>query len=231
MNDVVISIKNLGIRYKKRGSLVRGKKTQYYWALRGVNLEIKKGEVLGVIGVNGAGKSTLLKAMNQIIKPDEGEVINRGYSTALLSISAGFIGYLSGRENAILNGLLLGMSKGDITEKIEDIKALSEIGDFFEQPIYTYSSGMKSRLGFSVAYYTDPDVILVDEVISVGDRSFKEKFLRLMKERIKSDKTVVVVSYSMSLIKDLCICVVVIDKKGIVDRLSVEEAIAKYNKL
>jgi len=231
MNDVVISIKNLGIRYKKRGSLVRGKKTQYYWALRGVNLEIKKGEVLGVIGVNGAGKSTLLKAMNQIIKPDEGEVINRGYSTALLSISAGFIGYLSGRENAILNGLLLGMSKGDITEKIEDIKALSEIGDFFEQPIYTYSSGMKSRLGFSVAYYTDPDVILVDEVISVGDRSFKEKSSRLMKERIKSDKTVVVVSHSMSLIKDLCTRVVVIDKKGIVDRLSVEEAIAKYNKL
>lgn len=194
-HDLIVSLRGVCVRYKKRGSIFG--KSQYFQALDNVSFDIHRGETLGIVGRNGAGKSTLLRVIAGIIQPDAGEVINRGVSVSLLALQAGFDPELPGRDNAIINGMLLGYSKKQVESKIESIKAFSELNDFFEEPVKTYSSGMRSRLGFSVSMYLTPDVLLLDEVLSVGDREFREKAeSEIQKKTSKGDLTLVLVSHS-----------------------------------
>ncbi len=201
MNRPVISLRDVDVCYKQIQGFF---KRSTYYALKNVSFDLYNGETLGVVGRNGAGKSTLLKILANIILPDSGELLNHGSSVSLLTIQSGFVPNLSGRQNAILNGLLLGMSQDDIAKKIEDIKEFSGIGDFFEQPVRCYSTGMSARLGFSVVLNIDPDVVLIDELLGVGDETFKKKSVEIMKERIRSEKTYVLVSHNIALHHELC---------------------------
>ncbi|MEJ5366487.1 MAG: ABC transporter ATP-binding protein [Desulfosoma sp.] len=197
----VIELRNVAYYYLKRTGYFSKEK---FWALKDVSFTLYKGESLGVIGRNGSGKTTLLQLLAGITSPDKGEVINYGHTASLLSLQAGFIPYLTGRENTILNGLILGIGLGAIREKMEEIREFSGLGEFFDQPISSYSSGMRARLGFSIAFQLDPDVLLVDEVLGVGDEVFREKSSAKMKEKIRSNKTVVLVSHQLASIQELC---------------------------
>jgi lipopolysaccharide transport system ATP-binding protein len=201
VKSIVIEAKNVGCCYVRRS---RGFSKAQFWALKDVSFKLYKGECLGVIGRNGAGKSTLLLLLAGIINPDKGVMENFGYQTSLLSLQVGFIPYLTGRENTILSGLTLGLEKRFITGKMEIIKKFSGLEDFFELPIYTYSQGMQARLGFSIAFQLDPDVLLIDEVLGVGDQVFKNKSEEKMREKIQANKTVVLVSHNTDTIRELC---------------------------
>lgn len=198
----IISLRDVGVSYKRAGSIFR--KTQYYQALKSINLDIYPGETLGILGRNGAGKSTLLKIISGIIKPDSGEIINRGASVSLLALQAGFDLNLSGRDNAILSGMLQGYSRKEVESKLDEIHDFSELGDFFYEPVRTYSSGMRTRLGFSVSTTISPDVLLIDEVLSVGDKEFKKKAEQVILRKTQSDQTVVLVSHSEQQVARLC---------------------------
>lgn len=199
--SIALTLKNVGAFYWRRTGYLHKER---FWALRDVSFDLHHGESLGVIGRNGAGKSTLLQLLAGILRPDQGTLVNHGVRATLLSLQIGFVPYLSGRQNAILSGMLLGLAKQEVEEKMADIRAFSELGDFFDQPINAYSSGMKARLGFSVAFQLNPDVLLIDEVLGVGDAEFKAKSSQIMREKIRSDKTIVLVSHSPGTIRQLC---------------------------
>lgn len=208
MNQLAISVENVGIAYRRKTGFFRQEK---FWAVDDVSFNVYHGETLGVVGRNGVGKSSLLRVLAGIVNPDKGRVINYGVTASLLSLQVGFVNHLTGRENAILSGMMLGLSKSEVLNRIDDIREYSDIGDFFDQPVNSYSSGMRARLGFSVAIYVNPDVILLDEVLGVGDIEFREKSSDTIKSIIKSDKTVVLVSHNGSMMKQLCDRVVWID--------------------
>jgi lipopolysaccharide transport system ATP-binding protein len=168
-----------------------------FWALNNVSFEIKKGETLGIIGANGSGKSTLLKLLNGIMMPDKGKITVKGKVGALIAIGAGFHPMLTGRENIYINGTILGMSRKEIDRKFDEIIDFADIGDFLDTPVKNYSSGMYVRLGFAVAVHSEPDILLVDEVLSVGDVDFQKKSLQKMQEIAKSDKVVIFVSHNL----------------------------------
>lgn len=201
-SEVIISLDSVGVRYRQRGGLF--KKAQYHQVFNNLNLDIYRGETLGIVGRNGAGKSTLLRLIAGIIKPDCGTLINHNVTVSLLSLAAGFDAELSGVDNAIISGMLLGYRRNQIEARLEDIRAFSELGDFMEQPVKTYSSGMRSRLGFSVAMYMTPDVLLLDEVLSVGDADFKKKAEAEMMKKLHSDQTVLLVSHSEAQVDRVC---------------------------
>lgn len=207
--EPLISLKNVGVRYKRTGNVFR--RANYFEALKSVSLDIYPGETLGILGKNGAGKSTLLRLISGVLRPDSGHVTNRGASVALLALQAGFDPNLNGRDNAILSGMLLGYSKREVCAQLDAICKYSELGSFFYEPVRTYSTGMRARLGFSVTTIMQPDVLLVDEVLGVGDRHFSEKAERTMIEKINSNQTVVLVSHSHQLIARLCDRAVLID--------------------
>lgn len=217
----IIELKNVGVTYKERKSLF---KSESYQALKDVSFDVYKGETLGIIGRNGAGKSTLLRLLAGIIKPDKGEVIHHTKSVSLMALAAGFDPNLSGRQNAVISGMLLGYSKKHITDKLQEIKTFSELQDFFEKPAKTYSSGMRARLAFSIAMYVSPDVLLIDEVLGVGDASFKQKAEQALEEKIASDITVIIVSHSETQVKRLSQRIVWVDggrvrKEGLPDEI------------
>lgn len=225
----VLSLSHVGVRYGRRSrpfSFSEG--TQGFWALRDVTLDLFRGETLGVVGRNGAGKTTLLKILAGILKPDVGSYVNNGYQASLLSLQVGFVGYLSGRENAILSGLLLGMDRREIEHKMEAIVSFAELHDFIDEPIQTYSSGMRARLGFSTAFQVDPDVLLIDEVLGVGDAEFTEKSKAVMREKIQSDKTVVLVSHNAPMVRSLADRVVWIERGCTVAEGAPEEVLEAY---
>lgn len=199
--SLALSLRNVGAFYWRQAGYLRKER---FWALNDISFDLHHGESLGVIGRNGAGKSTLLQVLAGILRPDRGELVNHGVQTALLSLQIGFVPYLSGRQNALLSGMLIGLNRWEVIEKMGDIKAFSELGEFFDQPINTYSSGMKARLGFSVAFQLDPDVLLIDEVLGVGDSDFRRKSSSVMRNKIRSDKTIVLVSHSAETIRQLC---------------------------
>lgn len=174
------------------------------WALRHLNFQLFHGETLGVVGKNGAGKSTLLKLMAGIITPDEGRIVKNINTVQLLSLQVGFLQHLSGRENAILSGVLLGMTKQQVVDAMDSIIDFTELGAKIDDPVQTYSSGMKMRLGFAVANQSNPDILLIDEVLGVGDAQFKKKSRKVMIDRISSDKTVVLVSHHEDTIAEFC---------------------------
>jgi len=199
---VILSLKNTGLSYKRRTGFLRHDK---FWALRDVSFDLYHGETLGIIGKNGVGKSTLLRMIAGIMDPDRGEVIrHESLRASLLALQVGFIPHLTGRQNAILSGLLLGLCRADVEVLLPRIFEFSELGDFIDQPVRSYSTGMKARLGFSVALYVDPDILLIDEVLGVGDVDFRNKSADAIREITKSDKTVVIVSHNNELIRSLC---------------------------
>ena len=170
-----------------------------------MSFDVPKGQILGIVGKNGSGKSTLLRAIAGIFSPDEGEIDLYGNTISLLSIGVGFQNALSGRENIYLSGMLLGFSREIIDEKLEEIIEFSELGDFIDRPVKSYSSGMYSKLAFSITAILETDIMLIDEVLSVGDAKFKKKSYAKMKELISNeDRTVLIVSHSSDTIKNLC---------------------------
>lgn len=196
-----LRLSNVGVSYERRHGLFR---RQQFWALEDVSFSLFHGETLGVIGRNGAGKSTLLRLLAGIIGPDRGKVERFGCRASLLSLQAGFLPRLTGRENAILSGVLLGLSREFVLERMASIIAFAELEDSIDEPLHSYSAGMKARLGFSVAFQADPDILLVDEVLGVGDPEFRQKSATALRERIKSDKTVVLVSHNLDVVHALC---------------------------
>lgn len=201
-----------------------------FLALENVSFSVNEGEVLGVIGRNGAGKSTLLKVLSKILIPDTGSLDIKGNVSALLTLGSGFNPELTGIENIYLNGLFLGMRKKKIDSDLDEIVSFADLGDFIYQPLRTYSSGMKARLGFSVAVFADPDVLLIDEVLGVGDRDFKNKCKTEIEKKINSDKTVVIVSHDNKTIKRLCNKVLWLEKGKVKGFGTVGEVMEKYEK-
>lgn len=213
MNQPVITLENVAVTYKSGIPFFR--QTNLYTPLKDISFELHEGDSLGVVGRNGVGKSTLLNLLNGIIKPDAGDFINHGYRTALLSLNVGYDNNVSGYHNAIMSGMLLGRSKTEMVELMPEIIAFSELGDFIYQPVKNYSTGMKQRFGFSVATMIDTDVLLIDEILGVGDARFKKKSSAVMKNKIMSGDTVVLVSHNAPTVKELCNKVIWIEE-GIV---------------
>jgi ABC-type polysaccharide/polyol phosphate transport system ATPase subunit len=211
LSENIIEVKDLWVSYPEHTEkpfkklISVHKKEDRFWALKGLNFEVKKGEVLGVIGRNGSGKSTLLKLLSGLISPDKGEFsIMDEEHPILLSLGAGFQPELPGIENIYLNGLLLGHKKKTIDEKIDDIIEFSELGDFIYKPVRTYSAGMKSRLAFATAISLDPEILLIDEVLGVGDTAFQMKCREAIMEKIKQERTVILVTHSSNLVRAIC---------------------------
>lgn len=177
---------------------------QGFWALKDLTFELDRGDILGLVGANGAGKSTALAAISRIISPNRGTIDTFGHSTMLLSINAGLSPNLSGRKNIILTGLTLGIPKRVIDEKMDEIIDFSGIGDFIDKPVVTYSTGMKSRLGFSTGLYLEPEIFLIDEALGVGDQDFKKKSSEALRKKLSGNVTAIIVSHSERTIKDLC---------------------------
>lgn len=175
-----------------------------FWALKDVSFEVKQGEVVGIIGRNGAGKSTLLKILSQITKPTTGEIAIRGRVGSLLEVGTGFHPELSGRENIYLNGAILGMTRGEVKSKFDEIVAFSEVERFLDTPVKQYSSGMYTRLAFAVAAHLEPEILVVDEVLAVGDAAFQKKCLGKMKDVAGEGRTVLFVSHNMGAVRELC---------------------------
>ena len=201
--DPVISVSNVGVCYTRfRLPFVGGRR--HYWALTDISFDVYPGETVGVIGRNAAGKTTLLKVLAGIIAPDRGNIRRSEINISLLSLQVGFIPHLSGRENAILSGILLGLTKREALARLPDIIEFSELDDFIDEPISIYSAGMRARLGFSVAYYAAPEVLLIDESLAVGDRDFRAKSAVAIREIINSNHTVVLVSHELDTVRQLC---------------------------
>jgi len=197
-----LSVKNIGVTYSgKRGFL--GRKHQYQ-VLSDISFDINSGDSIGVIGRNGVGKSTLLKVLAGIILPDVGSIHNAGVKVSLLTLQTGFDGEITGRRNIILSGLLLGFNKTEITGQLDSIIEFSELGKFIDRPVKTYSTGMMARLGFSISHKLEPEILLIDEILGVGDAEFKEKSNRAIKEKLLSEQTIVLVSHYAETIKTLC---------------------------
>ena len=196
--------------------------------LKGINLKIKKGEAVALIGVNGGGKSTLLKLMTKIIYPSKGKITINGKLTSLLELGAGFHPDFSGRENIYFNASIFGLTKKEIDEKIDDIIEFSELGDYIDNPVRTYSSGMFMRLAFSVAINVNADILLIDEILSVGDQHFQDKCFEKMKELSNTGKTMVFVTHSLQSVSKLCSRAVWLHQGVIKMDGNTEEVIEKY---
>jgi lipopolysaccharide transport system ATP-binding protein len=224
----ILSLRNVGIGYQRRRAKFWAAPTTL-WALQDISLDLYEGETLGVVGRNGAGKTTLLRLLAGVIQHDYGEFTTHGHSVAMLSIQLGFVQHLSGRENVVLSGLLLGMSKAEVESKLDSIIDFAELEDFIDEPINTYSAGMRARLGFATAFHIDPDILLVDEVLGVGDAQFVAKSKEVMKQKIRSDKTVVLVSHAEASIRELCDRVVWIHRGRTMREGPTDEVMSAYS--
>lgn len=198
---VLLRLNNVGVSYRKALNVFSDERHQ---ALSGLDFELYSGETLGVLGRNGAGKSTLMALLADIIAPDEGTIDRYTHRVQLLSLRTGFIPYLTGRENVVMAGLLLGLRRRDIESRMNSIIDFSGLGDKIDDPLRTYSHGMMARLGFAISIQTDPDVLLIDEILGVGDAAFKPKAVQVINERVKGDETVVIVSHVEQTLEDYC---------------------------
>ena len=199
------------------GRLIGGRRApelsaKEFWAVRDVSFEVKRGEAFGVIGPNGAGKSTMLKLLSGIMRPTRGTLAVRGRLSALIEVSAGFHPDLTGRENVYLNGAILGMTRREVASRFDEIVAFSGLEEFIDTPVKRYSSGMFARLGFSVAAHVDPDILVVDEVLSVGDFVFQQKCIDHMTRVIRGGVTVVFVSHNLQAVASLCRRALLLDR-------------------
>lgn len=255
MNDPIISVENLSKRYligrhQEKGDGLRHaleriaraplgffnreargerKATEEFWALKDLNLEIRQGEMLGVIGRNGAGKSTLLKLLSRITEPTTGRISLRGRVASLLEVGTGFHPELTGRENIFLNGSILGMTRAEIKRRFDEIVAFAEIDKFLDTPVKRYSSGMYVRLAFAVAAHLEPEILIVDEVLAVGDAEFQKKCLGKMEDvSTKQGRTVILVSHQMPAIQNLCSRCILLDQGRILFDGKTDETLERY---
>jgi len=248
MNDVMIHADKVSKRYRlgiynanslkeelqlwwkqKRNREAAAKADAYFWALKDVSFEIKRGDVVGIIGKNGAGKSTLLKIISRIVLPTSGIVKGKGRVASLLEVGTGFHPELSGRENIFLNGNILGLKKKEIIDRFDEIVDFSEIGAFLDTPVKRYSSGMYVRLAFSIAIHMNPDILILDEVLAVGDFDFQQKCLRKIGELTKeSGQTILFVSHNIQSIRSLCTKVLYLEKGSLVAQGDTDSVVAKY---
>jgi lipopolysaccharide transport system ATP-binding protein len=204
------------------------RKDNYIWALKDVSFEVKRGEVVGIIGRNGAGKSTLLKILSRITEPTEGRVVLRGRVGSLLEVGTGFHSELTGEENIYLNGTILGMKSIEITRKFDEIVAFAEMGKFINTPVKYYSSGMYMRLAFAVAAHMEPEILLVDEVLAVGDAEFQKKCLGKMDDVAKAGRTVLFVSHNMAAVQSLCRTALQLDSGCVVQASDSRSVVSTY---
>lgn len=204
------------------------KKTTSFWALRDIAFDLQQGEVLGIVGRNGAGKSTLLKLLSRITTPDEGTIEVNGRVGSLLEVGTGFHPELTGRENVFMNGILLGMSRKEVTQKFDEIVAFSGVEEFLDTPVKRYSSGMRVRLGFAVAAHLSPDVLIVDEVLAVGDAQFQKKCLGRMNEVANEGRTVIFVSHQLESVANLCSRVLWMHQGRIVEDGQTDNVVRNY---
>lgn len=241
MTKTIIKVENISKRYslgtKEHSFSIqesflnifkKRKPQKTFWALKDINFEVKEGEILGIIGANGAGKSTLLKILSQITPPTTGKITIKGRVASLLEVGTGFHGELTGRENIYLNGAILGMSHKEIKSKFDEIVDFSEISKFLDTPVKRYSSGMYVRLAFAIAAHLEPDILIVDEVLAVGDASFQKKCLGKMHDVAKGGRTVLFVSHNMAIINELCPKCVLLDQGQIVAHGNTNKVIAGY---
>lgn len=219
------SLKEFFVRWMKKDL-----KRKEFWALKHIAFEVHKGDVVGIIGHNGAGKSTLLKVISGIMKPTKGSIHIKGNIVPMLELGSGFDPELSGRENIYLNGAIMGYSKAFLDEKYKEITTFSELGDFIEAPIRTYSSGMMARLAFSIACIVEPEILIVDEILSVGDADFQEKSRKRMMELMGGGTTVFFVSHNLEQIKEMCNKVLWLEHGEVVEYGKTEEVCRRYEK-
>jgi lipopolysaccharide transport system ATP-binding protein len=251
MSKTVISVRNLGKKYRLGATLspdtlrdhimdvagrlfgrgdgeIRRTRNEEFWALRDVSFDVRQGDVLGIIGPNGAGKSTLLKILTGITEPTEGEVRLKGRTGSLLEVGTGFHQELTGRENVYMNGAILGMTRAEINAKFDEIVEFAGVEKFLDTPVKRYSSGMRVRLGFAVAAHLEPEILLIDEVLAVGDAAFQKKCLGKMDEVAKGGRTVLFVSHNMAAIESLCPTSVLLDAGVLVAHSPTADAIRTY---
>ena len=241
-DELTVAVRNLKLNYKTnitkkpnfKEALLhfgQGKKTAItVEALKGVSFDVHKGTVLGIIGSNGAGKSTLMKAIAGLLPPTAGEIEIRGKVSAMLSLGVGFNPNLSGKENVILGGLAAGLSRAEIEDNFSKIVDFAELHDHIEMPMRTYSAGMYSRLGFAVATTINPEILLIDEALSTGDASFKEKSAVRISELANQAKTLIMVSHALITIQELCTEAIWLDHGNLIGRGAPDEVVAAYTK-
>ena len=236
-SNIVINFSHVSKKFRKGKRLYlkqalldifRPQKEEDFWALNDVNFQIKKGEVVGIIGANGSGKSTILKMIAGVLTPTRGRVEVKGRIGPLIELGAGFHPELTGRENIYLNGTVLGLTKKEIDEKFNSIVEFSGIEEFIDTPVKHYSSGMYVRLGFSIAIHVEPEILLVDEILAVGDMAFQKKCLDKIKEFENQGVTIILISHSLELVKSVCERLVLIQHGKIIQSGSVEKIISKY---
>ena len=234
-----VSLSGIGKKYrihqnrslKLMDVLGLGKGSRDFWALENINLDVEAGSTLGILGRNGAGKSTLLRIISGVSLPSTGKVEVNGRLAAIFSTGAGFNPEFTGRENVMLNGLILGIEHDELVERFDEIADFAEIGEFMDQPLKTYSSGMRSRLGFAVAVNVEPDILLLDEALSAGDAAFKKKALQRMYDLRDSGTTVLFVSHSLGMVKKFCTDAMLLHKGRIVTSGDPDEVVTEYREL
>lgn len=241
MSKEVIKVNNLGMRFNLMEKKVDNFKEyvikflkkeiryQEFWALKDISFTVNEGERLGILGLNGAGKSTLLKIIAGVLKPSEGELVTRGKIVPLLELGAGFDQQYTGAENIYLYGAVLGYPKDFIAEKYKDIVGFSELKNFINVPVKNYSSGMKARLGFSIATVMDPDILILDEVLSVGDGKFRRKSEKRIIDLFDKGVTVLFVSHSVEQVRRICTSAIILDKGKLVASGPVDEICDLYD--
>ena len=224
MDDKILKVDNVSIKFNLSKEKVDSLKDYFlklvhgelhyneFWALKNISFELNKGDRLGILGLNGAGKSTLLKVIAGVFRPTEGSVEKHGVLAPMIELGAGFDPQYTGKENIYLYGAVLGFSKKFIDEKIDEIIAFSELGDFIDVPLKNYSSGMKARLGFSIATTVKPDILILDEVLSVGDAKFKKKCMNRIMDMFDSGVTVLFVSHSLQQVQKICNKAIILEK-------------------
>lgn len=237
----VISLKNVSKKYRifprqryrlvEALSLGRIERGHDFWALKDVNLDVERGTTLGILGRNGAGKSTLLQVISGVLQATSGDVRVNGRLAALLQLGAGFNPEFTGRENAFMNGLIMGLERREIVARFDEIEAFADLGEFMEQPVKTYSSGMRARLGFAVAINVEPEILIVDETLSVGDAVFRHQGLQKMRELRNSGATILFVSHGLGMVKSFCTEAMLLHKGELLHHGDTSETIDYYNAL
>ena len=242
-NDVALRVNDVSICFNLSKEKVdnfkelfikklKGEKLRFneFWALKDVSFELKKGERLGILGLNGAGKSTLLKVIAGVYKPTKGSVQRYGHMAPMIELGAGFDPNYTGRENIFLYGSVLGFSKEFLMSKYDEILEFSELGEFIDVPIKNYSSGMKARLGFSIATLVSPDILILDEVLSVGDAKFRKKCEKKMKKMFDHGVTVLFVSHSLAQVKRLCNKAIILEHGQLIAKGDIDDVVEIYEK-
>jgi lipopolysaccharide transport system ATP-binding protein len=224
LRDLIPAIARKLLKHQRPEEL----REQEFWAIKDVSFQVERGEALGIIGPNGAGKSTALKLLSGILTPDRGEISVSGRLSALIEVGAGFHPDLTGRENIYLNGAILGMKRKEMDRKLDEIVSFSELSEFLDTPVKRYSSGMYARLGFSVAAHVDPDILLVDEVLSVGDWAFQRKCLEKMEAFVKKGVTIIFISHNLQAVVNLCPKALLLRKGSIVEAGPTGQVVRRY---